>query len=223
MKYASEVFICLILACLLLHSCFVGAEPFPLAFKNGEPSIGPPHPSIRLDSEETVISLAPRTYVIDAISRFFNSGDSVSQWVGFPKPVSGPVEGDPAFCFISFEAWVDDRKLTTAEDEHLQDTFSEKCRASAPGTSSPNSGFLAANITFPGHAETMIRVRYRAPYTRSAGANLMFYAIYGERWEGKMRKAIVVIDSSRVGGNKKLSTSLWPSRQPNSIGETLVK
>lgn len=202
-----------------------GAYPIPVLLKDGKASVAPTHGTIRMDSAETIIRLGPKSYTVDAVFHFYNTGDRTTQWVGFPKPRSGLADDVTheldKFKFSVFEAWVNGRKVDISEERDDADVAEAITTRHRPDS---RPGSRVKEITFLGHTATTVRVRYVAGYIRSAAANLASYGIEsGRHWKAPIRKVVVVIDSSRVGGIKQIRTNAGREREPpRAMGGYLV-
>jgi len=146
-----------------------------------------------MDTEEVIVHLEKDSYTVDAVFQMVNSGDTVTEWVGFPKghELAGPEMGKfPDF--TRFHAWVDGRQVEFSNE---------------------GDRWLAGRVKFPGHTTTLIRVVYEANYYRGEVAT--YFIGTGSLWKDSIRKAAFTVDGSAIGGSKHFSAGLHMDR-PNS-------
>ncbi|MGB6063623.1 MAG: hypothetical protein WBG50_02375 [Desulfomonilaceae bacterium] len=142
------------------------------------------------------------SYIVDAVFHFFNSGETTTEWVGFPK-----LEGDK-FQFIKFETWVNDQEAQfteTPEAGRLPGLWNF-AKSLVSGESffsnwSESCHWMAKEVTFPGHAVTVTRVRYEAAY--NDGCATYIYGT-GSLWKDTIGKAVFIIDGNEI--NKRNSS-----------------
>ena len=97
---------------LWANSGLANDAPIKLMSGSATPYLGSYY-KIRMDSETVSIFLGDKSYIVDATFNFFNSGDTVSVSVGFPKRGEGYLDDrfQHADEFIKFEAWVNGSKV----------------------------------------------------------------------------------------------------------------
>ena len=163
----TRFFPALFLITLLCAPHALKADIAPLQVRGGTVGTKSPHETIRMESEEVIMRLDKRSYTVEAVFRFYNSGETTTEWIGFPKGDQSfgaaldskqpPVRphGEPAFArpvgpekvteqlpdFIQFHGWVNGLKASFAEEDKR---------------------WMARHVTFPGGAITTIRVAYRS-------------------------------------------------------------
>ncbi|MFH1112762.1 MAG: hypothetical protein V1792_02465 [Pseudomonadota bacterium] len=176
-----------------------------------------------MESEEVIIRLGKSTYTVDAVFRFFNTGDTVTEWVGFPKRGKGY---DDSFFFesfpdfIRFETWVDGKKTTFSEDRHLTET---SVRREGGGLVNfvTDSRWLMKHVVFPGHQATTTRVTYEAPYFGADSAASYIYGT-GTYWKGSIGRATFTIDASELGKKVPLRTEFFHSYAVANVIRTTI-
>ena len=203
MKRFSGISLILFFTGLLCIPCDLGADIAPLQVEGGAASAKSSHGTIRMESEEVTMRLEKKSYTVDALFVFSNSGETITQWVGFPKGYDHAQLGSQAFAgagrngtkrrlpdFIQFHAWVDGK----------------------PAYFSPEGiRWLARQVTFPGHAKTTIRVVYEADYYRGSYATYIIST--GAPWKDTIARAAFTVDGAAIGGAKKFSARLEISGQ----------
>lgn len=192
MTRSSIFWLTLLLAGLLCTPCVLRANPAPLPIAGGTVAAKSPHETIRMDAEEVTIRLGKGTYTVEGVYHMVNSGEATTEWVGFPKNRHEMHEDMRYQDFIQFHAWVDGKKIPfTKEDKQ----------------------WLAGQVTFPGHATTIIRCVYEVKYPETyKWASNDDYAEYivgtGSLWKGSIGKAIFTVDGSAVSGTKTFDAEL---------------
>jgi hypothetical protein len=174
----------------------LNADMAPLQVKGGAAAARGPHETIRMESEEVTIRLEKASYMVDAVFHFSNSGETTTEWVGFPKGgeyFEATPKELPGFDrapdrfpdFVQFHTWVDGNKVPFSAE---------------------GSRWLARQVTFPGHATTIIRVVYEANYYRGSYAEYIIGT--GSYWKDSIGMAAFTVDGSAVGGSKNFSANL---------------
>ena len=88
----------------------------PLHVVGGSATPKSQHETVRMDSEQVMIRLGQRSYTVDAIFHLFNTGETVTEWVGFPKRrVKFTGSWLPQPDFVRFDTWVDGRHVEVTE------------------------------------------------------------------------------------------------------------
>ena len=110
-----------------------------------------PHPAIRLDDQEVIVRLKPYTYTVDAIFHLFNTGETSTEWIGFPKNSTGRSPGPLGRVddFIRFEGSVNGQTIAFTEERDLI----KGARATQVGILSRgknHDGWLVGEGAFPG-------------------------------------------------------------------------
>lgn len=164
----------------------------PLQAHGGAAAPKGPNQSIRMDSEEVMIRLKERIYTVDAVFHFFNSGDTVTEWVGFPK--GDVARSDGQFVghmdrenpdLVGFHGWVDGKPVDFAKEDKL---------------------WLTREVTFPGNATTVIRIIYEAKYYHGQYADYVIGT--GSHWKDTIGRASFTVDGSAIGGVNNFSADL---------------
>ncbi|MFH0821345.1 MAG: hypothetical protein V2B18_01240 [Pseudomonadota bacterium] len=170
------------------------ADIAPLQVSGGAVAPKAPHQSIRMDSEEVMIRLGTKTYTVEAVFHFSNSGDTTTEWVGFPKGdrSSEPTPQDRPD-FVRFHAWVDGKAAPFSKEDDR---------------------WVARQVTFPGHAVTTIRIVYEADYHR--GEYARYIVGTGSLWKDSIGRAAFTVDGSAIGGTDRFSAGL-PTRQVDEL------
>ena len=181
----------LLLTGLLCTPCSLNANPAPLPTAGGAVSAKTPHKTIRMDAEEVIIRLGQGTYTVDAVYHMANTGESTTEWVGFPKGREGDLsKGEEYPDFIQFHAWIDGKKVPFSQG---------------------GKQWVAGKVTFPGHATTIIRITYEAKYplTLRKGWGYVEYIVgTGSFWKGRIGRAIFTVDGSEIGGTRGFDATL---------------
>jgi hypothetical protein len=168
------------------------------------------HESIRLDSQKVIIRLKGSSYVVDAVFNLFNTGETTTEWTGFPKCVAPRDASYP----IRFEGWVNGKQVEFSDARDLSRSTKPPWNLSneeKPSVASrpimEEHQWLVSQIEFAGRAVTTIRVIYEAPYYGKDFAQA--YYIYGTGclWKDNIGEAVFIVDSTEVGGTDKISTS----------------
>lgn len=208
MRYTGRIVLCLIVSCLILIPGPGTADITPLDY-HASPSGGgvspkSPHETIRMDSQEVIIRLKPATYTVDAVFHLTNTGETTTEWVGFPKNAMGRAPGPRGGIadFIRFAVSVNDQSVPFAEERDLSKDLQALPRAER-SRAAKRGGWLARQASFPGSATTTIRVGYEAHYD-NCGMNCS-KAVYiygtGGYWKDSIGKAVFIIDSTEKGGD----------------------
>lgn len=149
-----------------------------------------PHQTIRMQSQEVTVRLKKTTYSVHVIFHFFNTGDAVTELIGFPKR-------GKAGEFIRFDTWVDGKKVRMRQE----------CN---PFTGSGSDGkgeadrWFVCNVTFPGYSGTTIRVGYEADYMQPGRWPIVHHLAYeygtGAFWKDNIEWSTFVVDADEIGG-----------------------
>jgi hypothetical protein len=191
MTRRSGLTVTVFLAVVLCIPCTLGANPAPQPIAGGAVTTKSPNEFIRMEAEEVTIRLGDRSYVVEGAYRMVNSGETTTEWVGFPKNRHEMHKSLSYQDFIQFEVWVDGKNVP----------FSRKDRQ-----------WRAGQVTFSGHTSTIIRVMYEVNYHVSFVMNAPLTAEYivgtGSLWKGSIGKAIFTVDGSEIGGAKNFDAHL---------------
>ncbi len=205
MKYPN-LFFCLLVCAMVLSPQPGGTFTRPMDYSppptGGDVSPKSPHQMIRLDEQEVIIRLKRFTYAVDAVFHLSNTGETTTEWIGFPKNSVGHQPGrfGKVSDFIRFEVSVNDLIVPFTEERELVkgvQTFPKQMRLQWLN----RSGWLMGRATFPGNATTTIRVRYESHYGGWSSNHAAIY-IYGTGayWKDSIRKASFIVDSTEIGG-----------------------
>jgi hypothetical protein len=191
MACSSRFGLMLLLIALLWTPNTLDANPAPIPMAGGTVAAHLPHKTIRMDAEEVTIHLRRGTYAVVAVYHMVNSGEATTEWVGFPRGLEKERWEMEFPEFIQFHAWVDGKKVAFSKE---------------------GKQWLAGQVTFPGHATTVIRVMYEAHYSERYAWQGITYADYivgtGSLWRGSIGRAIFTVDASEMGGTKGLYIEL---------------
>jgi ankyrin repeat protein len=189
----------------------------PLGILTGAPAPRLNLQSIRMDSQEVTMRLRRSTFVVDAVFHFTNSGDTTTEWIGFPKRGNACRNGyllEPAF--VRFDTWVDGQKTQFSEEGRSgfkSEAFgSEVWTLRGQFNAVPLNNYnrwIEKQVRFRGWARTTIRLSYEADYVAFGPPPLVRCADYivaaASRWEGAMRNFAFTVTTSEVGGTKNLA------------------
>jgi hypothetical protein len=207
-------FLVTVLATALICASFTAdGDIGPLQMFKGSGVVAPqsPHQSIRLDSQEVVIRLERTSYVVDVVFRLFNTGETKTEWIGFPKWVASRVDSYPTF--MRFDGSINGRPLKFNEEwdlsggEILRNSFSiEEYTRLAQKPMNTERHWLVSQATFPGHERTTICVSYEAPYDGKGYREASYVYGTGSLWKGNIGKAVFIVDSSSLDSKETIST-----------------
>lgn len=232
MTYKIKI-LCCIIALILYHSAAIGDE-MPLIQQESGGVVSPvsDDASIRMDSEQVKIRLEEDSYSVDAEFIFYNTGETVTKLVGFPRRnylTTRPYEGRTNY--MRFETWVNGKKakIINSYPDDKPMTASEFMDKSRKGTLKKGATFpsreiklwIVRRVKFPGHAYTKIRTKYQSRYFDVEGKVRAIYIVgTGRHWKDRIGKAVFIIDCSAVGGaeNVKVDFRMAPGPWLNSGG-----
>ncbi len=169
-----------------------------------------PHQSIRMGSEEVIIRLKSYSYVVQAVFNFFNEGETTTEWTGIPKWVASRIPSFPTF--IRFKGSVNGKEIVFNGEWDISggarviSKLESVRRKLSKEPMKHKRQWLVSQVTFPGHANTTIRVTYEAPYSRG-GLRASYIYGTGALWKDKIGKAVFVVDSTAVGGKTQVVTN----------------
>jgi hypothetical protein len=192
MTRSSGFCLTLLLVGLLCFPCIIKANPAPWPMAGGTVATKSLHKTIRMDAEEVTIRLDGGSHTVTAVYHMVNTGESTTEWVGFPKGrIRDSTEQFDYPDFIQFYVWVNGKKALFSKEGNV---------------------WMAGRVTFPGHATTMIRVVYQAHNTnylrRGAGGYAEYIVGTGRLWKGNIGRAIFTVDGSAIGGASKFDAEL---------------
>jgi hypothetical protein len=208
----------------------------PLFVEGGGVSPKSEHETVRMDSEQVIIRLGQETYTVDAVFHLFNTGETVTEWVGFPKRrikliVGGSAQPD----FVRFDTWVDGRHVEVTElpDPHADVSFWEERVAPLYDRLLPSvyrftrrgymrNGWMAQRVTFPRHARTSIRTIYEAEYPYRGPRRAVYIFGTGRYWKGGIGEATFVIDCTGVGGTSKVDVDFPVAPGPKTLSGNVI-
>jgi hypothetical protein len=162
-----------------------------------------------MDSEDVTIRLLENSYTVDALFHFFNTGETTTELVGFPKRGSGTEFSFRTEEFIRFETWVNDKEVQFTEEpepffgiwQFLRRIFADRVE---------DYRWLVKQVPFPGHATTTTRVSYEAPYHKTDGLCAFYIYGTGSYWKDSIGKATFTINGGDVIEAKHLLVSWEP-------------
>jgi hypothetical protein len=201
----ASMFTLIATATLFCASQPAGADVGPLQMFKGGGVVAPlfPHPNIRLDYQEVVILLKHKSYQVDVVFNLFNEGENTTEHICFPKWVATRAEVErvePFPTFINFEGSVKGERITFNEEWDHQMAGNHRSSPWKEGRQ-----WLVSRITFPGNANTTIRVKYEAPYYGRTREASYIYGT-GSLWKSNVGKAVFIVDATELGGAAKIST-----------------
>ncbi|MEW6352223.1 MAG: hypothetical protein AB1646_24485 [Thermodesulfobacteriota bacterium] len=231
--------LCASLAAVLFGAAVSEANPTIMEDSEvGGPTPQAPHPTVRMESEKVTIRLLKDRYAVEGLYLFFNSGASVTEWVGFPERVPTPLAsaniarlwfGLPERVatprrfsgsqgeMIRFEGWVDDR-ITQFSDAP------ERFRPLA----NKYEGFRwkSAQVEFKRDGITVIRVKYEARYSYHPKAVRYIFGT-GSQWKDTIGRATFTVDGTEIGGVKSFfaelsDTGTYGTTRRERVSETVV-
>ncbi|MEW6352549.1 MAG: hypothetical protein AB1646_26175 [Thermodesulfobacteriota bacterium] len=146
-----------------------------------------------MDLEDVTIRLMPRRYRVEALFVFHNTGQTTTEWVGFPR------RGDHTD-FLRFDVWVDGKSaplLECSDWPSAESTVDSIHREKPEVRQRYRMSLLLLKVTFPGHRATILRAIYEARYGGLAAS----YDLGGEPcWKGPIGMAAVTVIRSGIGG-----------------------
>lgn len=191
MTFSSRFGLVALLIVVLCTPNALNANPAPIPMAGGTVAAQSPHSTIRMDAEEVTIRLGRGAYTVNAVYHMVNSGEATTERVGFPRGVEKERWEMEFPEFIQFHAWVDGKKVAISKE---------------------GKQWLAGQVTFPGHATTVIRVMYEAHYSDRylwQGIRYLDYIVgTGSLWKDSIGKAVFTVDASEMGGTKGLYIEL---------------
>jgi ankyrin repeat protein len=222
-------------SCMIVSVLILSTQPGRADIKPMDYSIPPTgaavspkssHPTIRLDDQEVIIRLKRSTYTVDAVFHLSNTGETTTEWIGFPKnptrrrhaPLGGVMD------FIRFEALVHEEKVPFTEKRDLADRAQNLLEMLRLRFAS-HSGWLMGKATFPGHGITTIRVSYEVVYDYCGFECEEALYTYGTGgyWKGYIGKASFIVDSTEKGGAKMADAHFSvPETKKHLIHRTLI-
>jgi hypothetical protein len=194
-NYGRELMFCLVAGLLFFQTAPGGANFAPVKVTS-ESVTAMNHESIRMDVQEVTIRLRRSDYVVEAVFKLFNTGETTTQWVGLHRYCD---ECSFISTFYDFKAEVDCQPVTFTVRNPL---------------------WMVGQVTFPGGSSTTIRIRYAARLSRDRNEGV--YIVDNSRyWKGKIRKFSFTIDSSEIcdtrqsDGGRALTKSLRRTESVN--------
>lgn len=171
------------------------ADLAPITLKDGLVLPFVAHKSIRMDLQDVTIRMRKTDYTVDAVFRLFNTGETITQWVGVPRYLM------PYFTpFVKFTAWVGDRNISFSEAREAgYRAYYSVPKPRDPGARDPRDRspeWMVAQVTFPGHSGITIRIKYEAPFEKR---NMGFYIYeYSRFWKDRIGKLVFTIDTTEI-------------------------
>ncbi|MFH1117091.1 MAG: hypothetical protein V1792_24500 [Pseudomonadota bacterium] len=219
MKYLGMVLVVFISAGAFFAPGLAQADLGPLLMlRGGVVAPKAPHQSIRLESQDVTIRLGKTGYLVNAVFHFRNTGQTGTEWVGFPKKRvnEGYSNGDSDF--LRFDTWVDGMKTAVKQERDLS-----AAEDRSPGLRRDNS-WMVHHVTFPGHGNTTIRCVYEAAYDFGFKTKAMSY-LYGTGafWKGRVGSAVFTIDATDVGGTKNIFVEFRSAPSVRRLGANALR
>lgn len=199
---------------------FANDAPINLQGGGALPLTGPL--SVSMESEIVRIILGKKSYTVDALFNFINSGEAVSLSVGFPKNGVGRLDGrfKQTSEFLKFETWVNDKPVKFVEKPNTASiegeyTLPALIKYVRKSNNSEKLGVMAKDyrwmvkesVQFPSKKTTTTRVRYEAPYQDFGGeckGGLTYIYGTGSHWDGNIGESKFIVDASGI------SKKEWP-------------
>jgi hypothetical protein len=162
-----------------------------------------------MDMQDVTIRLRKTSYEVDAVFHLFNTGETTTQWVGFPKRGQYPQ-------YLRFDMWVDGRKVDVKEERDLSSHRQYRSRH-------PDNGdwWLVHRVKFPRYERTTIRNSYEVRYLLTDFPNRAYYEYgTGSYWKGPIGLAAFTIDGADIGGRSRFQIHGLPAsaRRLNADG-----
>ena len=173
--------------------CIPGRQYGAVEMGSGAVAAKTPHQSIRMDSQEVTIRLGKKSYVVEAAFRLFNTGETTTQWIGFPK------EGEVSD-LVRFDAWHDGRYLAVT-DEPSWIWRKPRCLKGLLSDWWSDERWLSQHVKFRGRRQTAIRVSYEADYRHDIGGRSVLYRLgTASDWKDNIARLTFTIDGQAIGG-----------------------
>jgi len=225
MRCACRRFLWLMIAALLFIPSPGISNDAPLWLMSGGAAPKSGNTTIRMDSEEVTIQLNKDSYTVDAIFHFFNTGETTTEWVGFPKRGAGYSDMfSGTKDFIRFKTWVKGLEVQFWEERALLDGLRLFLRRMTQDHIR-DYRWMVKQVVFPGLSETTTRVRYEAPYDRrDAWAAYYIYGT-GSYWKDNIGKATFTVDGGDVLKAEHIAVRDRPALEATRklISESLVQ
>ncbi len=152
---------------------------------------------------------------MDAVFHLFNTGDTTTQWIGVQRYLGY----ESSFCpFTRFDAWVNGEHVTFTRA--LNSSLRRDPYAGFPNNETPE--WMIYQVTFPGHADTTIRIKYEAHLEHINGDGVYFYE-NSRHWMGKIGKVVFTMEASEIGGVGKGRGGVPSGFSLRSLSDNLVR
>jgi hypothetical protein len=170
--------------CHANDSAFSGVSGTPKPLK-GE------HRFIAMQSEKVLICASSSTYdtVVDFVFR--NDGGATSVQMGFPESSYGDVAAVKKSTFLSFDTYVDGRKVAA-----------QRIVTSGSDGEGGVEAYWLKTVTFARHQTRRVRVAYRSPMggnTDWGSHNALVYAFTGKNWKGLVDRSDLEVRVAKPG------------------------
>jgi hypothetical protein len=118
MRSTHGLFITIVAAVIVTGAISVAANMGPVDALIGSGAAAPKssHKSIRLDSEEVTIHLREGSYTVDVVFHFFNTGETTTEWTGFPKRSITQGLAQSRVNFRRFNTWANGQEIAYSEE-----------------------------------------------------------------------------------------------------------
>ncbi|MEW6351585.1 MAG: ankyrin repeat domain-containing protein [Thermodesulfobacteriota bacterium] len=214
MRYVRPLILCAIVTGLVLVPCPGSADMIGPGYvfppHSGTPSLASPQPAIRLESEQVTIRLGYGVYSVDALFHFFNTGETITERVRFPKLPAETPRGYHGGNFLRIDAFVNGRNVHLVKKAgirgHLR-SFWGWWASWGPG----DPAKMEYEVKFPAQAQTAIRIRHETQYRPCGGGGLSVCskAAYacgsGRSWASNSGKRTFIVDAEEIGGMDKVN------------------
>lgn len=224
MTFSRALLLFLPIAVLLFAPVPSGADTTPLILFEGGGAAAPksPHKTIRLDSQEVVIRLKPSYYSVDAVFHLHNTGETATEWTGFPEWWATSMDARFVPVFSEFRAWVNGRETKFTEEidrPGVEERMEARCSGLAEHAEEIR--WFVYQVTFAGHADTMIRIAFDARYGGRPCREARYMYGTGSLWKGRIGSAVFIVDGSEMTGDP---TSYGMEHVvPRPIGKRVLK
>jgi hypothetical protein len=234
MTYKFKI-VCWIIVLILYRSAAIG-DVAPLVQQESGGAVSPvsDHASIRMDSEQVTMRLEEDSYSVDAEFVLYNTGETVTELVGFPKAnYVTTQEHEGPTNYLRFETWVNGEKaeIINSDCDSKLMTWRDFLDNAKKGTIKKGTTFpskeiklwLVHRVKFPGHAFTKIRTKYQSQYFVLFEQVQAIYIVgTGRHWKDRIGKAVFVIDCSGVGGAQNVKIGFGMAPGPRLISGGLL-
>ena len=185
-----------------------------------------PHETIRLESQEVIIRLKSSSYTVRDTIHLFNSGETTTERVGFPKRAMGRPPGPFGRLseFIRFEVLANGNKIPVTEERDQKSGLPDP-QGRLRQQLVKHSSWLVGKVMFPARTGMTIRASYETNYQNCGFGCYHASYIYGtaRHWKDNIGKAVFIIDATEKGGIERITPRFsLTSTQRSSIRRRLI-